>query len=304
MFNSFFKDNNSLQSDSLFFSQSNQLAHESPELKLIQGDFVYGVSTPRILTTQTLGDVFGSSSPSQREVLDYKVQEGDTVSLIAQAFRLTPTTIALANNISTNSKLSVGQTLAILPVDGILHAVKSGDTISAIAKTYKVNADDIVAFNNLASQSDIFAGDVLIIPGGVMPAKSSGISQVQLSSSFFIHPAEGRITQGLHYYNAVDLANQCGTPIYAAASGTVQRVTFDYRYGNYITILHNGGVVTYYGHLQAMFVKSGDRVNVGDRIALMGRTGTEATGCHVHFEVVGAKNPLASYYVGTTLGYK
>ena len=210
----------------------------------------------------------------------------------------------MANDLSKNSVLGAGQLLTILPVDGLLHVVRSGDTVSELSRIYKAKTDDIVSFNNLAGEGDIFVGDILIIPYGIIPSKPVHSIQVSLPNSFFIYPAEGRISQGLHYYNAVDVANQCGTPIYASASGVVQRARFDYRYGNHLTILHSSGVVTYYGHLQTVFVKSGDSVILGDRIALMGRTGTYTTGCHVHFGVSGAKNPLASYYLGTTLKYK
>ena len=176
-----------------------------------------------------------------------------------------------------------------------------------IAKTYKSNVDDIISFNNLANESDIFIGDTLIIPNGAMPQKAApSVINVPLADNFFIYPAEGIITQGLHYYNAIDLANKCGTPIYAAAAGTVQRAVFNNSWnlgmGNYITILHSNGTVTYYGHLMTVFVKPGDRVDTGDRIGLMGQTG-DATGCHVHFEVIGASNPLARYAVGTTIRY-
>ena len=127
-----------------------------------------------------------------------------------------------------------------------------------------------------------------------MPKKPApSIAKAPLPDTFFIYPTEGIITQGLHYYNAVDIANKLGTPVYAAASGIVQRVRYDYRYGNYLTILHNNGVVTYYGHLQNIFVKSGDNVTVGDRIAFMGNTGSKSTGYHLHFGVSGDRNPLA-----------
>ncbi len=304
MFNPFFKDTNNLESNNLFFSKSNQLNRESPDLKLIQDSFVYGISTPRILTTQTLGDIFGESSQTQRDVLDYVVQSGDTINSISQSFGISTTTIALANSISKNASLAVGQVIVILPVDGLLHIIRSGDTVTAIAQTYRAKAEDIISFNSLANEGDVFIGDVLIIPGGVMPVKQTPITQTQLPSSFFIYPAEGRITQTLHYYNAVDVANQCGTPVYATASGVVQKVRFDYRYGNYITILHNSGVTTYYGHLQTIFVKPGESITVGDRIALIGRTGTAATGCHVHFQVTGVINPLAKYPFGTNLKYQ
>jgi murein DD-endopeptidase MepM/ murein hydrolase activator NlpD len=58
--------------------------------------------------------------------------------------------------------------------------------------------------------------------------------------------------------------------------------------------------------LQTIFVKSGDKVNVGDRIGLIGNTGyvIGATGCHLHFQVMGATNPLAKYPVGSTINLK
>lgn len=294
------------QDDSLFFSQSKGLALETPDLK-IEDNFIYGVATPRILTTQTLGDLFGSeSAQNKKEVVDYTVQSGDTISSVAQKFNISTDTLLWSNNLASGASLKAGQNIVILPVSGILYIVRSGDTISQIAATYKIKADDIVEFNGLANEGDIFIGDILIIPGGVMPKKPvPGIVQTPLPDSFFIYPAEGQITQGLHYYNAVDLANKCGTPVYAAAAGVVQRVKYGWNYGggNQITILHSGGIVTYYGHLMSMLVVPGQQVAVGDRIGLMGQTGL-STGCHVHFEVIGAKNPLARYYVGTILQYK
>jgi len=297
---------NAVNSD-LFFSQNKTLALETPDLKIIQDNFIYGISTPRVLTTQTLGNIFGETSQNKKEVTDYSVQPGDTIDSVATAFNISSNTLIWANNLSKGAALKVGQTLVVPPVSGVIYAVKSGDTISDVAKTHKAKTDDIIAFNNLSGEGDIFIGDILIIPGGSMPSKALPSVQAQLANNFFIYPAEGRISQGLHYYNGVDVANRCGTPIYAAAAGTVQRAVsnggWNLGMGNHITILHSGGIVSYYGHLLSLFVKPGDRVNVGDRIGLMGSTG-KATGCHVHFQVMGAKNPLAKYFVGAVLKYK
>ncbi len=307
-FNPFFKTAINSENNDLFLLKSKTLAIETPDLKIIEGNFVYGISTPRILTTQTLGTIFGESSYSdKKDVIEYAVQPGDTVTVLAEKFGISENTIAWANGISRSSALKVGQNLTMLPISGILHIVKSGDTIGEIARIYKANTDDIIAFNNLANEGDIFIGDILIIPGGVMPAKPSVVAVATLADNFFILPVEGKITQGLHYYNGVDVANKCGTPIYTAAAGTVQRAVANGKYnagkGNHINILHSNGVVSYYGHLMTLFVKPGDMVNVGDRIALMGTTGA-STGCHVHFQVMGAKNPLAKYLVGTNIKYK
>lgn len=313
LLSSFSGDSNQAAADP-YFNQNSAHAMETPDLKITQDNFVYGVATPRVFSTQTLGAMMGGASnqdQNRKDVVDYTVQVGDTAESIANSFGLSVNTVAWANDISKNTTLKTGQSLIILPVDGVLHIVKSGDTIAAIAKTYKAKTQDIIDINGLSDEGDVFIGDILMVPGGVMPQKGASITvgigaHAALPDSFFIYPIEGVITQGLHYFNAVDIANNCGTPVYAAAAGTVQRAVangaWNFGMGNYITILHTGGVSSYYGHLLSLFVKPGDQVNVGDRIGLVGKTG-EATGCHVHFQVMGAANPLAKYLVGSKLRY-
>jgi len=315
-FNSFFDKHTSINGDSLFSSSANASGLESPDFKIIQGNTLAGVSTPSVVTGKVLGDVLGGTTQSKtkKEITEYTVQPGDTMQSIADTYGVSVNTLLLANSLSSSSVIKVGQTLVILPVDGVLHVVKTGDTVSGIAQTYKAKQDDVIAYNNLANQGDIYIGDILIVPGGVMPKKAvPSAGQVPLADNYFIFPVEGKITQGLHYYNAIDIANKCGTPIYAAAAGVVQRAfgngTYNGGMGNYITILHSNGTVTYYGHLMSLLVKSGDKVYVGQNIALMGGQpgmagAGNSTGCHVHFEVVGARNPLSAYRVGANISYK
>jgi len=312
-FNSF--DDNRLQNnkDCLFLSQSQAGQLETPDLKIIQNNTLGGVSTPYIISTKVLGSIFGGNSSKNKTITEYNVQSGDTLDSIASSYGISPNTLLWANDMTSSSKIKVGQGLVVLPIDGVLHIVKSGDTIIDIAKKYSALEEDIISFNELSGHEDIYIGDILIIPNGIMPKKSTPTINVQvpLADNFFIYPTTGIISQGIHFYNAIDIANKCGTPIYAAASGTVQRVRYGYNSGggNYVTILHSGGITTYYGHLMTIFVKSGDRVNVGDRIALMGGgTGTIgdgiSTGCHLHFGVTGAKNPLSKYSVGSSIKLK
>ncbi|MEK7540791.1 MAG: LysM peptidoglycan-binding domain-containing protein [Patescibacteria group bacterium] len=309
-FNTFFKANNT-EKDSPFFSKNEAITLETPDLKIAQDNSVYGISPPRVLTTQVLGAIFGESVQNSKDIIEYSVEPGDTLESIALDFNISLNTLLWANELSKNSKIKVGQTLVVLPVSGVIYIVRSGDTLSEISKVYKSKTNDIVSFNDLSNEGDIFIGDILVVPNGVMPTKApSAPYQAPLASSFFIFPTEGRITQGLHWYNAVDIANKCGTPIYAAAPGQVQKTKFGYNFGggNTITILHSNGVVTYYGHLMTIFVKPGDRVDVGERIALMGGApgmagAGKSTGCHVHWGAVGAKNPLSKYGVGATIKY-
>ncbi len=309
-FNTFFKNNNT-EKDSPFFSKNKALYLETPDLKITQDNAIYGISTPRVLTTQVLGAIFGEPAQNSKDIIEYSVEPGDTLESIASDFNISLNTLLWANELSKNSQIKVGQKLVVLPVSGVIYIVKSGDTLSEVSKVYKSKTQDIVAFNDLSNEGDIFIGDILVIPNGVIPQKAPvAVYQAPLASSFFIFPTEGTITQGLHFYNAVDIANKCGTSVYAAALGQVQKVKYGYNFGggNYVTILHSNGVVTYYGHLMTIFVKPGDRVDVGERVALTGGArgmagAGKSTGCHLHFGVMGAKNPLTRYNYGAIIKY-
>jgi len=312
---SFQNSSDNPDTNDLFSSKVNEFSLETPDLKIIQNNAIGGISAPYIVSGKVLGDVFGGSpvQSQKKEVIDYEVQPGDTLQSIANSYEISLNTLLWANDITSSSTLKVGQNLTILPTDGILHVIKSGDTVSGISKTYNAGQSNIISFNGLANEDDIYIGDILIVPGGVMPKKATPVAkpaQIPMASNYFIFPTQGTITQGLHYYNAIDIANKCGTPVYAAAAGTVQRAVgnggWNSGMGNHITILHGNGTVTYYGHLSSVLVKPGDKVNVGDRIGLIGNTGKVigVTGCHLHFQVVGAKNPLASYRVGSKISYK
>ncbi len=88
------------------------------------------------------------------------------------------------------------------------------------------------------------------------------------------------------FHNATDLAAGCGSPVYAASSGTVTYAGGASGYGNLLVINHGGGVSSAYGHLQygGFAVSTGDWVTVGQLVARVGATGL-ATGCHTHFEI-------------------
>lgn len=299
--------------EGVLFSNQGSLVLEPPDLKIIGDNSLAAVSTPRIVSNQVLGSILGSSDQQRKEIVEYTVQSGDTFPSIASNFGISLNTLYWANELNKSSKISVGQKIVVPPVDGIIYFVKAGDTIPQIAKTYKASEDDMVSFNQLADEFDISIGDMLIIPGGVMPEKPQPAPQsTYLASNYFIFPAGGEITQGLHWYHAIDIANKCGTFIHAAAAGVVERAVSNGEWnagmGNHITILHDNGTVTYYGHLMAVLVKPGDTVGLGENIALMGGApgmagAGDSTGCHVHFEVIGASNPLAKYRVHTWLKY-
>ena len=85
-------------------------------------------------------------------------------------------------------------------------------------------------------------------------------------------------------HEGIDFLADVGTPVVAAAGGIVQFAGFHPQYGYMIDIDHGNDLVTRYGHLSKLFVKTGDVVMRGRRIALSGSTG-RSTGPHLHFEV-------------------
>lgn len=297
----------------MFLAQSSGGPLSAPDFKILQDNAIGGISAPAIISGKVLGDIVGGSIQSSREITNYEVQAGDTLQQIADINGIYLNTLLWANGLTKSSIIKAGQSLAILPTDGVLHVVKSGDTVSGIAKKYDSPESGIVTFNNLADQDDIYIGDILIVPGGTMPKQASpASSHVSISSNYFIYPVEGKVSQGLHFYNAIDVANKCGTPIYAAAAGVVQRAVgnggWNGGMGNHITILHSNGTVTYYGHLMTVLVKPGQSVYAGQNIGFVGGApgmagAGSSTGCHLHFQVVGATNPLARFSVGSYIKY-
>jgi murein DD-endopeptidase MepM/ murein hydrolase activator NlpD len=124
---------------------------------------------------------------------------------------------------------------------------------------------------------------------------SGGSSASGVSASGFIWPVNGPITSGFgprwgSFHEGIDIGAPCGTPIHAAASGTIIYSGWMDGYGNFVIIDHGNGLATAYGHQSAIYV-SGGSVSQGQTIGAVGSTG-HSTGCHLHFEVRVNGNPV------------
>jgi LysM repeat protein len=257
--------------------------------------------------------------PVSYSISVYTVREGDTLSGIAHMFGVSMGTITGANSLQ-GKPIHPGQELVILPITGMRYTVKKGDTIAGIAKATKSDAFDIQQYNDLASDSDLAAGASILIPNvetvvaTPAAAKNTAVKKAVAKSSggltepllggggasipgYYARPlAGGVLTQGLHGYNGVDLGAPNGTPIYAAAAGTVIVAAaggYNGGYGSYVVIKHPNGTQTLYGHMSRVLTTVGATVAQGDNIGLVGSTG-KSTGNHLHFEVRGAANPFAN----------
>lgn len=115
-------------------------------------------------------------------------------------------------------------------------------------------------------------------------------------------PTSGRLTskfgnrknpygRGIQFHQGIDLANSAGTKIVASAKGTVIFSGRKSSYGKTIIIDHGNGYKTLYAHGSNLLVDVGDKVDKGQLIAKMGRTG-RSTGSHLHFEIHKNNNPI------------
>lgn len=268
--------------------------------------------------------------PASTEISTYVVHDGDTLSSIAKLFNVSVNTILWANDVTAKT-LKKDQVLVILPISGVQHTVAKGDTIESIAKKYGADAGEIYQYNDLGKGDTLAVGSVILVPAGELSAplvphsssgsrKNSSLAGEVIArdtsnpyrggsgpryAGYYGRPVESaHRTQGLHGYNGVDLGAPTGTPILAAAGGTViiaKSGGWNGGYGSYVVITHGNGTQTLYGHMSKVFTSVGASVEKGEVIGAVGMTG-EATGPHLHFEVRGAinfcadvSNPCSTY---------
>lgn len=182
------------------------------------------------------------------------------------------------------------------PTDGrrIAWGVTTSLRSSPIVVVRAAGVEDAQAREGLQTIDDIWKTSAISGRGAVGRQKSAEIE--------LMNPTKGLNWGVPHPQNAVDIANKCGTPVYAAAEGLV---IFDEDFGSgasgwnggygiFLLVEHPSGVRTRYAHLKTAAIAVGDHVERGDYIGTMGSTGNVRgeTGCHLHFEVLGAKNPF------------
>jgi murein DD-endopeptidase MepM/ murein hydrolase activator NlpD len=190
---------------------------------------------------------------------------------------------------------------------GTWYFVEAGETPVSIAKRAGIPLDDFLEINGIhrndplepgrpvflfgstkglpKSEPDQAAAQATPEPAAATPAPPSGkaallrwpLAAPRLTSRF--GKRWGRPHEG------IDMAAPIGTPVYAAAAGSVIYSGDQVRgYGNMVVLKHKDGLVTVYAHNSRLLVRSGEQVAVGQEIARVGDTG-RSTGPHLHFEV-------------------
>lgn len=131
------------------------------------------------------------------------------------------------------------------------------------------------------------AGAPVVSGNGTFTHPCPGYSRI--SSEFGWR--EAPIAGAGNNHKGMDLAAPTGTPIYAAAGGTVTTARYSSSAGNWVVINHGNGLQTYYMHASALYVSEGQTVSKGQNIAAVGSTG-QSTGPHLHFQVMQNGSPV------------
>ncbi len=185
---------------------------------------------------------------------------------------------------------------------GVFHVVRPGQTLWRIAHAYGVGVRELARINDLGDPTELRVGQALYIPGATalidVPAGPVA-APAPPSHARFLWPVGGILVsrfgnRGGEHHDGIDIAAPEGTPIDAAAAGTVIFAGTQHGYGNLAIVDHGGGEATVYAHCEKLLIRVGQKVSAGQEIARVGRTG-RATGPHLHFEVrehARPRNPL------------
>jgi len=209
----------------------------------------------------------------------YRVQRGDTLSLIAQRHGTTVRDLARWNNLSNPNAISVDQILRVVPPVPAFGNNGSGP----IHSSTQIGANH--AAQNRAAAPPAHTGSE---PAAAAPATALGL----------VWPAEGqlvgRFNQGEN--KGIDIAGTAGAPVFAAAAGKVVYAGNGLRgYGNLLIIKHNADYLTAYAHNRTLLVKEGQSVTSGEQIAEMGDTDSNRVMLHFELRYQGRTiDPLSS----------
>ncbi len=171
----------------------------------------------------------------------------------------------------------------------------------SIVEKYEQDTKDLVTSEEAISKLYIEPAKVVkVAKNGTAKYSTTGTVNTALTTSAgkasigisLIKPVSGTITSRFGVgssirrssHTGLDIATSTGTPIGAAASGTVTFSGYKGSYGNMIVISHGNGVQTYYAHCSKLYAAAGTQVSQGQTIAAVGSTGN-STGPHLHLEV-------------------
>lgn len=232
-----------------------------------------------------------ASRNSNDKDLLYRIEAGDNLWSIARRQQVSMASLMSLNGLNENSILDIGEVIKIPSTNAMIHIVRAGETMCSIAAQYGLNVASIENANKNKNPNCLSIGDRLNIPqrSSAQLMQASSPSRGISLSGLFSWPITGTITSAFGwrkagFHHGLDIANKLGTPIKAAADGTILFAGWKGIYGRTVIIQHADGKCTLYAHAQKILVQEKQWVKRGQVIALVGVSGN-STGPHLHFEV-------------------
>jgi lipoprotein YgeR len=210
----------------------------------------------------------------------YRVERGDTLMKIAREQRQSVQSIVRWNNLPNPNAIEVGQVLRVAPPATATAARRDEPRAAANATPRTGTAGGDAASRDTARAA--------LGPPPAAPA--NGIK--------LVWPAPGTTLRGFNGSSSkgIDIANADGTPVVAAAAGTVVYAGDSLRgYGNLLIVKHNADFLTAYAHNRRLLVKEGQTVAQGQQIAEMGDTDSDRVALHFELRYKGQSIDPARY---------
>lgn len=254
-----------------------------------------------------------AEGPDLRQVTEYTVKAGETLAGIARRVEVPRVLIIEANGLKPPHHVRAGQVLVIPRRRS--HIVVAGETGFSIAYTYGVPWPLIATANGLERNAKVRAGQELVIPTPSKPGVAEAAAeaaQAELATAKpaartggrdqdtpaklgapvdFAWPATGPVRRGFTprgrrgSHDGIDIAGPEGASVRAAAPGTVVFAGDGAKaFGNLVIVDHGKGWFSAYAKLQKVTVKKGRKVRAGERVGLLGHTGTTSQ-TELHFEI-------------------
>ncbi len=268
----------------------------------------YTISVQRL--DQRLVTIYKQSSPSTVEILlaarsfQDVLDEFDYLGAIAAQDKKVAAQVATAKRAVERARArtaamrrSLQQETRVIDARAQQQAILRGELLSSRDKlaTTRAGKSHALVATKAQEQAEIQESQAIQAASAAIAAKlqagssTSNQTAATPSAAGFIWPVSGPITSpfGMRWgtlHPGIDIGVPTGTPIHAAAAGTVVYCGWEEGYGNLVVIDHHNGLGTAYGHQSRIAVSCGQNVSQGDIIGYSGCTGF-CTGPHVHFEV-------------------
>ena len=196
---------------------------------------------------------------------------------------------------------------------GVDHVVLRGQTLWRIAKVYGVEIEELARANGISDTSSLETGQVLFVPGAAevlnVPAYPAPLDSASAAprpekvddpgSAKWLWPVKhGEVLsyfgapRRTHRHQGIDIRGRSGQPVRATRPGRVTYSGSGMRgYGKTVIVDHGRGLSSLYAHNSSLLVRKGQRVERGEVIAKVGRSGNASTE-HCHFEIRRRDKPV------------